>query len=388
MDNASGTLARVLTQILDKLPDRAFAAKLRKVYQAAAQAISRLSDMDLVKYETTQVDDAPDLSLWEEMAPVIRDTVVDVNALLSVIREQFPVNTPGGLQDILSRAVNEANRGAESRAQQAIHALQDAMLQIAAQITELGEAMRSPSVVSDRWNLLAEIQRYRTRFREEIGDLVYDSLSSLGEVHRKDVVPGYAEELASAVLVRATVADLGRVVESRLQKIDEAEPEDVQWHAQQFEKELDLFGRTPAYQALRAQDKRAVIEFRQKLGKLAIRPNPVKLEVVSIVAPFGQMVRSLANVNQRQILVNHDREVLAASGVRLEQAEQLLARDTPGAARVLAEAALSAQALYGREGSLDAFLRKARKTSIAALSGPELKAAIDQFRDLLAALPL
>ncbi|RKH39234.1 hypothetical protein D7V93_40495, partial [Corallococcus llansteffanensis] len=76
-----------LEEILQSLPDRAFAARLRAVYLAAAQAILRLSDLDLVKYETPVVDASPDLSLWEEMAPVIRDTVMDVNALLNVIRE-------------------------------------------------------------------------------------------------------------------------------------------------------------------------------------------------------------------------------------------------------------------------------------------------------------
>ena len=38
--------------------------------------------------------------------------------------------------------------------------------------------------------------------------------------------------------------------------------EDVQWHAQQLQNELDAFGRTNAYKALRAQDKRHVLEIR------------------------------------------------------------------------------------------------------------------------------
>ena len=71
------------------------------------------------------------------------------------------------------------------------------------------------------------------------------------------------------MLVRATAADLRRVVTARLEEVREAEPEDVQWNAQQLEKELDVFGRTPAYATLRAQDKRRVIEFRQQLGELA-----------------------------------------------------------------------------------------------------------------------
>ena len=41
-----------LEEILSALPERAFAGRLRQVYAAAGHAILRLSDMDLVQYET------------------------------------------------------------------------------------------------------------------------------------------------------------------------------------------------------------------------------------------------------------------------------------------------------------------------------------------------
>jgi hypothetical protein len=388
VDTAPIELTSKLTQILERLPDRAFTAKLRKVYFAAAQAITKLSDIDLVKYETGSVDTAPDLSLWEEMAPVIRDTVMDVNALLFVIREQFPSNT-GGLEDALSRALDDAPDGSPEarKVQQASAIFKNAMATIASQITELGELMRSPQVVSDRWNLLAELQRFRSRFRDEIGDLVYDSASIFEEIRREDVVPGHAEAIASARMVRATVADLRRVLRARLKNIREADAEDVQWNAEQLEKELDLFGRTPAYGALRAQDKRAVIEFRQRLGEIDKR-SPPKAELVTLVEPFVELVNGLDRVNKRQILITHDREVMAACAVRLENAEMQIGRDPAGAARVLAEAALTAQALYGRDQALDSFLRKSRKTSLAGLTGQELRQSLEQLRGLLANLQL
>jgi len=374
-----------LRQVLESIQDRTFAARLRKVYLAAAHAVSRLSDMDLVRYETTSVDDAPDLSLWEEMAPVIRDTVMDVNVLLQVIRENFPQNVAGGLVDVVEKAVNETVGPAKP--DDAVAVLHSVMGRLAQQVTELGEGMRKPEVVSDRWNLLSEIQRFRTRFRQEIGTLVHQSASVFGDVHQKDVVPGYVEEVASSVSVRATASDLVRVVEARIEKIHEAEPEDTQWHAQQLEKELDLFGKTPAYRALRAQDKRAIVEFRGRLGVMASRPTQ-KRELEEAVLPFGELCRGLLQVNNRAILQQHDREVLAACGVRLEQAEQALQRMPEDTASLLSEAVLSAQELYGRDPQLDAFLRKARKSPVSALPPDELRAALEQFRSLLAALPV
>jgi hypothetical protein len=262
------------------------------------------------------------------------------------------------------------------------------MTQMAQQITQLGEAMRNPSVVSDRWTLLAEVQRFRSSFREHIGNLVFASISTFADVSRKEVVPGYAEDVKAAMTVRAIVADLGRLLAARLAKVRDARPEDMQGNAQQLQNELDAFGRTAAYRGLRAQDKRHIIELRGKVGPLAAMPSPQKAELLEVVEQLEALVRSLAAVNQRQVLITNDREVWAACGVRLERAMSLVDSDPASAARLLAEAAVYGQSLYGREANLDAFLRKARKTNLAALTGQELRATLEQLQGLLAHLEL
>ncbi len=387
-------LAPRLQELLRQIPDRAFAERLRKVYAAAAQAIHRLGDMDLVKYETTSVEGAPDLSLWEEMAPVIRDTVVDVNALLQVAREQFPALAPGGIADSLMQAIEEEagplppSSIHQRRQQEAEGVVQTLTGQLAQQITQLGERMRSPQVVSDRWNLLTDLQTFRTRFRELIGDLVFQSAAAFGEVHRGEVVPGHHEELQAAIGVRAAVADLGRLVAVRVREVQASLPEDVQWHAQHVERDLDAFGRTSAYRALRAQDKRVVIEFRHELGRLAADTGLQQRELLEAIAPFSEFVSSLQRVNSRELLVSHDREVWAAVSVRLEQAEGIAGSDVDGARVLLVEAVRAAQALYGRDGPLDAFLRKARKGGVAELEGDAVRQEVDKLRQLLASLPM
>ncbi len=373
-ENPPALLAPRLEQILQSLPDPAFADRLRKVYAAAAQAIARLSDMDLVKYETETTETGADLSLWEEMAPVIRDTVVDVNALLNVIREQFSMQPQGATAD--------------TKVRDASASLQEGMTQMAQQITQLGEAMRNPSVVSDRWTLLAEVQRFRSTFREHIGNLVFATSSTFADVARKEVVPGYEAEVKAAMTVRAIVADLGRILAVRLAKVRDAGPEEVQGNAQQLQNELDAFGRTAAYRGLRAQDKRHIIELRGKVGPLAAMPSPSKAELLEVVEQLEALVRSLGAVNQRQVLITNDREVCAACGVRLERAMELVDSDPASAARLLAEAAVYGQSLYGREANLDAFLRKARKTQLATLAGPELRTTLEQLQGLLARLEL
>lgn len=376
-ENAPALLAPRLEQILQSLPDQAFAGRLRKVYATAAQAIARLSDMDLVKYETETTESGADLSLWEEMAPVIRDTVVDVNTLLNVIREQFPVQPRGG---------TEAGP-LQQKAREVSAALQEGMTEMAQQVTQLGEAMRNPAVVSDRWMLLAEVQRFRSTFREHIGNLVFATSSSFADVARKEVVPGYEADVKAAMTVRAIVADLGRILAARLTKVRDARPEELQGNAQQLQNELDAFGRTAAYRGLRAQDKRHIIELRGKVGPLAMS-TPAREELLQVMEQLDAQVRSLATVNQRQVLITNDREVWAACGVRLERAMGVVDSDPAGAARLLAEAAAFGQSLYGREANLDAFLRKARKTPLATLTGQELRATLEQLQVLLAQLEL
>lgn len=341
MASPSVPLPQKLEEVLAAVPDRAYAGRLERVYRAAAATLFRLSDLDLVRYEATSVEESPDLALWEQMAPVIRDTVVEVNELLMTLREQFPVHPPGDLKASESEEVLAA-----------------ASRSLAQQVTQLGESMRNPQVVSDRWNLLATVQACRSRFRQEIGELVHQTALVFAEVHPREVLPLYEQELRSAIDLRGRVAELIRMISHRAEEIAQAEPEDVQWHARQLEKELDAFGRQTAYRALRAQDKRRVLELRQCVAGLAEKAGLTQRELLQQVEPFLSFVRSLSQVNRRELLVAHDREVSAALGVLLERAA--------GEAQALDEALIKAQELWGRDPELDAFLRKVRTAGPAA----------------------
>lgn len=254
------------------------------------------------------------------------------------------------------------------------------------QVAKLGETIRSPSVMSDRWNLLTELQAFRTRFREQIGNLVFQTATAFDYVQRRDVVPGHAGEVHSAIAVRATATDLLRVLAARRQKVSEAEPEDVQWNAQQLEKEMDTFGRTAAYKALRAQDKRALIEFRQKLRAMVSDSSPRLGDLQGLVDDYVALIHTLVGTLNPEFLRENDREVWAAVGVGLEQVQSRLETSPAQAAQELVLAVKLSQGLYGRDDKLDGFLRKSRKVALAELQGPELSATVDVFRELLASL--
>jgi len=378
-------LPPALESALSAVPESQ-ASRLHQVCHGAASALARLTDLDLLQYESPVTTDSLDLSTWEEMAPVVAATLRDVNAFIDLVRTQLaaqPAVSAGGLASLVEDAVlDDAARA------QLEQVLESAASQLFEQVQSLGAKVRDPGVVADRWNLLAEVQASRTRFREHIGTLVFDLVTPFADVERSDVVPGLAEELAGAVAVRAAVADLRRVLEARASKLRQASAEDVQWHAQHLEQEMDAFGRTAPYRSLRAQDKRRLIEYRHEVREMAAQPLPAKVDVMEVCQRVLELVKSLAVVSQRALLRRHDHEVWARSGVKLEQAEALLAIDRRAAAVALAEASELAAGLYGRSEPLDDFLRRSRKQSLALVPAENVGPVCEEFRALLAGLPL
>jgi len=378
-------LPPALESALSSVPESQ-ATRLRQLCHGAAHALARLTDLDLLQYESPVTADSLDLSTWEEMAPVVAGTLRDVNAFIDLVRTQLaaqPVSRGDGLASLVEDAV--LDDAARARLEDV---LKQAASQLFEQVQALGARVRDPSVVADRWNLLAEVQASRTRFREHIGTLVFDLVVPFADVERAEVVPGHAEEVAGAVAVRAAVADLRRVLEARATRLQEASAEDVQWHAQHLEQEMDAFGRTAPYRSLRAQDKRRLIEYRHEVRSMASVALPSKAEVGEVCHRVLELVRGLAVVNQRGLLRRHDHEVWARSGVKLEQAESLLATDRRSAAVALAEAVEIAAGLYGRSEPLDDFLRRSRKQSLALVDAESVGRVIEEFRGLIAGLSL
>jgi len=378
-------LPHALESALSSVPESQ-ATRLRQVCHGAAATLGRLTDLDLLQYESPVTTDSLDLSTWEEMAPVVAATLRDVNAFIDLVKTQLaaqPKVRGNGLASLVEDAVlDDAARAQLERV------LESAAAQLFEQVQSFGAKVRDPAVVADRWNLLAEVQASRTRFREHIGTLVFDLVVPFADVERSDVVPGFAEEIAGAVAVRAAVADLRRVLEARAAKLRQASAEDVQWHAQHLEQEMDAFGRTAPYRSLRAQDKRRLIEYRHEVRSMAAEPLPAKADVLDVCQRVLDLVKSLGVVSQRTLLRRHDHEVWARSGVKLEQGEALLSMDKRAAAVALAESAELASGLYGRSEPLDDFLRRARKQSLALVPAEEVDRVVEEFRALLAGLPL
>jgi hypothetical protein len=169
---------------------------------------------------------------------------------------------------------------------------------------------------------------------------------------------------------------------ARLATVAEAEPEDVIWNVQQLRKEIDSFGRTPAWKAVRAQDKRAILEFRTRITALE-HEGVRKVELVEVLEPFVEFVDGFEAINRREVLLQHDREISARVGVLLESATAIA--DPDQALKAFEEALEGAQPLSGRSAELDTFLRRMKK-DLPFADG--LQQALEQFLQLIAGLAL
>ena len=160
-------LPPALESALASIPESQ-AVRLRQVCHGAASTLARLTDLDLLQYESPVTAASLDLSTWEEMAPVVAATLRDVNAFIDLVRTQLAAGQPSPKGNGLASLVEDAVLDDAARARLE-RVLESAASQLFEQVQTLGVKVREPGVVADRWNLLAEVQASRTRFREQIG---------------------------------------------------------------------------------------------------------------------------------------------------------------------------------------------------------------------------
>jgi len=382
-------LSPVLDGALSKVLDARLSHKLREVCVAGATAIERLTSIDLVKHEPTSIEgDTADLSLWEEMAPVVRDALVAANRLMAAMRGQFPdivdpAPTPEKLWESWAGATTMEAR-LEIEVETVMRVVHGSLAEGA---RVLGERVRSPSLVSDRWNLLELLQTYRADLRREIGDLVFLIASGCTEVRREDVVPGFQADVAAMSKLRRTVADLLRSMVAKMARFSGAPSPDLCKAAGRMEEDLRSFILMPASRAMLTEDKRVVAQTRAALREAAGQVDLQEAQLMAHLTPLLEALERIARRCTEQVLIVQDRRTISTCGARLSEAELHRSKGSPGARRSLAQAIEAAEDLYGLDESLDAFIRDRRLHPVQEASEDELGKALADFRERLAGLP-
>lgn len=382
-------LSPTLDAALSKVLDARLSHKLREVCVAGATAIERLNSIDLVKHEPTSSEgDSADLSLWEEMAPTVRDALVAANRLMAAMRGQFPdivdpAPTPEKLWESWAGATTmEARLEIEV---EAVTRVVHASLVEGARV--LGERVRSPSVVSDRWNLLELLQTYRADLRREVGDLVFLIASGCTEVRREEVVPGHQAEVVAMSKLRRTVADLLRSMVAKMAKFAGQPAPELRKVAGRMEEDLRSFILMPASRTMLTEDKRTVARTRAALREAAGQEDLQEAQLMAHLTPLLEALERVARRCTEEVLSVQDRRTISACGARLAEAELHRSKGSPGARRSLARGIEAAEDLYGLDEALDAFIRDRRLHPVQEANEAELDKALADFRERLAGLP-
>jgi len=388
-DQAALAVEQRLVEVVQGF-DEALRGRVTLLLLLASEAIVKLADLDLVRYEADEEQGGHTLALWEELAPVMGTTVQHVNDLIDGVTAQFPAPAdPGGEEDldaafgpgwIKPAGDGEQPRGAEEQIASMVAAVCSGMR---SDVTRLGDRLRNPTVMSDPWMLISDLLEFRGRVRAAIGELIYQVCNFVAEVERQDVVPGYVTELENSLLVRQATSNLAFLFRGHAKRIAAAPEERILAVLQDAIKDVHAFSRTRALHHLRTSDKRIFLESRSTLYRFSkASPMPL-LEVRQAVENLARFLDSMSVVSRRENLRLYDRAQLARAGRHIETAQVNVA--TPEIARKeLLEAVKAASALYGRDAQLDAYLRAQRHFPADWLLDAELALEVARLRNVLA----
>ncbi|MBS1152934.1 MAG: hypothetical protein H6Q89_4632, partial [Myxococcaceae bacterium] len=150
-------------------------------------------------------------------------------------------------------------------------------------------------------------------------------------------------------------------------------------------RELKEFGTAKAWVFLRAGDKKQIIEFRQSVEAIS-RRDLKKKELALALNPFVEFIASFKKINQRELLMQHDREVVASCGVAVERVLTLINEGRAQESVMhLRKILVYARSIYGRSSEFDNWLRAMGE---GQFTPEDVPAACEQFLGLMSGLEL
>jgi hypothetical protein len=334
-------LPQALRRVLAEVPDSGLRQRFEQVWLAAARAINHLRDLDLSRYETDTADENQNLDLLEAVAPFLGATVTDVTTLVGSIDESFPK----GVSMILGDTV-EADKA--RRAVEVLHIRGHALRR---DVLQLGNQLRSPRAVADRWNFLNNLQTARGRLRAGIGEMVADAASVYAEVSRASVIPEYQTDVNNAVGLRRTLHRFAIGLRVQLDKVEQNRVPSLPALLEGLLETMEQFGKTATWRELRAPDKKEFVKFRVQLGTVidAGSPRPKALEALKGFVSFLELLSQI--INQRETLRTHDHACLADLTAQLEQVENLPVAKRRG--KPMEKVLVFCERMTGRDHDLD-----------------------------------
>lgn len=208
--------------------------------------------------------------------------------------------------------------------------------------------------VNEWERVLRELDRAREEISEGLFALVTFTfqhfLGDVGSIDRAVLLPGYKTALDQSLLIRRGLSDLRKVVSAENDWVIQDKDVDFDSRKEALARlieELDAFVREDVFRAMRSADRLELQRFLQKARSSDFEEARLSCEGLS------RYLESLSQINQREVLIEHDQRVLREIGYLLEAARSVVEVSRSHALTLLRDALTQADALKGRLSALD-----------------------------------
>ncbi len=306
-----------------------------------------------------------------ELIPYVLAAVASVNDLLAYVMQTFAYVAPPEVFNPSDPHFDLAFDLVEGASDAAVRSLPSpgvVLKPLAAQVADqvhtmaavlrgcvvsFGERLQFALAQSDSWPLLAELDDYKHRLIKAVQAVLFAALDMfVPPGQREEILPAYRSAITEAVDVRSALCDLSYHVRRFCGALANASVQEVLPLVVALADHLARFCAKPAYRSLRAEDKKAVIDFRRHLHDMRHTAGNIPLRRLrQAVEGFAAFLEAMHAINLREMLVAHDRQCLEAALERLDQAIHLA--DSARAGGELCAVVADLSLVQGRSPELD-----------------------------------
>jgi hypothetical protein len=319
-----------IEEIFDTIPDKGLRDDVAKIVRLSFEALGNLRRVHLPQDEfeegdTVRSEDEQHLDL----APYVLASVSTVNKLLSFSAKAFPAPAQSEEQDdddfdlefdlvdgpigqglgLSGRSQPETSFTPREQVADSIHAFAG---MLRSRVLDFAGRLKFALRQNDSWPLLAELDDGKRRMTKAVQAVLFGVLGVfVSDVRRESILPAYRSAVDESVVLRAAVAELTYHINRFNLALADATPEIAVPLVVAVSDRLARFCARPEYRTLRAEDKKAVIDFRATLFSLRHRKEGLPmLPLRHAVEGFSKFLEAMSAINHREVLVLHDRQRL------------------------------------------------------------------------------
>jgi hypothetical protein len=320
-------------RVVREVRDPTLKTRMLVAMEACARALEAVDDVDLAEQELADLE-TPNVAAWSALAPDVRNVLLAVRKACDFLVAQFPASGSAPSEGDFSFAFEDETSRNEHvdeivRASNAGETIGEGVRMLVSVLQRdtvaLGEKLRNPAVVGDRWFLLAELHQFLGQCAECLEAIVATILGAATSENIADVLPRYLDATARNVMLRSAVVELSHDVDEFNGAIQRAANEDLGILESGLIERLTAFSATPAYKFLKPQDKRAVILARIHLNDWSQQKKSDPSALRNEVEGFAKFLSLMRGLNWRDVLADHDKRTIARvrallkGGVKLDE---------------------------------------------------------------------